>query len=276
MSKRNARPLPQSSEYLLASDGRLYGPCGQLRPHVSHTSRPRAARYSIMVNGASRIYMVRELMLKVWGVDWVPTQAWIDDVREEVAKAKQDRSYSAIKREKARAAARAKRETQTQPLPDVEEWHTLPEEPRYELSNHGRLRGPMGQIMPAIKAHGRPTSAIYMVSDQRTGKNKGVMIKLAMGKVWDVTFEPTKEWVEKIRDEVSAAKIAAKPALKIVKHRPERAKKEDHPEARRCADCGKILPAGYWRRCPSCWDKVRRGIDMPLEEYGTCASNGRR
>lgn len=277
MSKPNTRPLPQNPEYQLADDGRLYGPCGQLRPHVPARSRALAARYSVMVQGASRIYMVQELMLKVWDVDWMPTQVWIDAVREEVAKARQDRSYSAIKREKARAAAKAKREAQpaSQPLPAVEEWRVLPDEPRYELSNHGRLRGPLGLIMPAIKAHGRPSSALYMVSDQRLGKNRGVMIHRAMGKIWDMDFVPTVEWVEKRRAEVSAAKIKAAPALKAVKPKPERKAVED-TSARHCKDCGKVLTAGYWYRCSDCWVAVRRGIDMPLEEYSTCSSNGRR
>lgn len=270
------RPLPDAPEYQLADDGRLYGPCGLLRPHVPATSRPRAARYSVMIRGAARIKLVRELMLQVWGVDWVPTQAWLDAVREEVAQEKQDRSYGAIKREKARAAARAKREARQ--LPEVEEWRCLPEEPRYELSNHGRLRGPMGLITPGIKPHGRPSSALYLVSEQRTGKSRGVMIRLAMGRIWDVDFEPTVEWVNQIRAEVAAARAAAKPtpALKIVKPRAQKPKKSDDPEAKRCADCGQVMPTGYWRRCPECWAKVRRGLDMPLEEYGTAASNGRR
>lgn len=271
--KPNTRPLP---EYQLAEDGRLYGPCGLLRPHVPATSRPRTARYSVMIRGASRIYQVRELMRRVWNVDWLPTQAWIDAVRDEVVRAKQDRRYSDIKREKARIAARSRR--QAMALPAVEEWRSLPEEPRYELSNHGRLRGPLGLIMPGIKAHGRPSSAIYMVSDQRTGKNRGVMIRLAMGRVWDVDFEPTVEWVEQIRAEVLAAKAATrpKPTLKVVEPKASRPKKSEDPDAKRCADCGRVMPAGYWRRCPDCWVKVRRGLDMPLEEYGTCASNGRR
>jgi hypothetical protein len=270
MSKRNTRPLPQNPEYQLADNGRLYGPFGLLRPHVPAKSRPRAARYSVMVRGASRIYMVRELMLTVWDVDWVPTQVWIDAVREEVAQAKQDRSYSTIKREKARAAARAKREEQD--LPEVEEWRVLPEEPRYELSNHGRMRGPLGQLMPAIKAHGRPSSALYMYSEQRTGKNRGLMIRLAMGKVWDVDFNPTALWVEKTRAEASASRAPA--PVKLVKPKPAQ-KKEADPAARRCVDCGKVLTSGYWRRCPDCWVKVKNGFDMPLEEYGTCASGGR-
>jgi hypothetical protein len=226
-----------------------------------------------MIRGASRIKLVRELMLQVWGIDWLPTQAWLDAVREEVAQAKQDRSYSSIKRQKARAAARAKR----QALPDVEEWRVLPEETRYELSNHGRLRGPMGLISPSIKPHGRPSSALYMVSDQRLEKNRGVMIRRAMGRIWDVDFEPTAEWVEQLRAEVAAAKLKAKeqPKLKVVRP-PAEKKKVEGLDAKHCADCGKVMPSGYWRRCPSCWDKVRRGLDMPLEEYGTCASGGRR
>ena len=266
----NTRPLPDAPEYQLAEDGRLYGPCGLLRPHVPATSRPRTARYSVMIRGASRIKLVRDLMLQVWDVDWLPTQAWLDAVREEVAQAKQDRSYSAIKRAKARAAARAKREA----LPEAEEWRPLPEEPRYELSSHGRLRGPMGLITPGIKPHGRPSSALYLISEQRTGKSRGVMIKLAMGRIWDVAFEPTKEWVDKIRAEVAASK--PKLALKVVKPKAAKPKKETDPDTRYCADCKRPLAAGYWRRCPDCWAKVRGGFDMPLEEYGTCASGGRR
>jgi len=274
-AKPNTRPLPENKDYHLSAEGRLFGPLGQLRPEVPRGCRPRTARYTVLVGGKPRHIVVRHMMRRVWDLDFVPGQAWVDDMRSEVDMAKQLRSACTRKREAARQRAKTGATAPT-PLPAVEEWRVLPDEPRYELSNHGRLRGPLGLIMPAIKAHGRPSSALYMVSDQRLGKNRGVMIRRAMGKIWDMDFVPTVAWVEKRRAEVSAAKIKAAPALKVVKPKPARKKAEDDPSVRRCKDCGKILTAGYWYRCSDCWVSVRRGIDMPLEEYSTCSSNGRR
>lgn len=273
-TKPITRPLPENHEYQLSEDGRLFGPLGQLRPNVPRGCRPRTARYSVIVDGRPRHIVVRDMMRRVWGVDFVPGQQWVDDLRSEVDRAKQLRSACTRKRDAARQRAKTGGGTPT-PLPAVEEWRALPDEPRYELSSHGRLRGPHGLIMPAIKAHGRPSSALCMVSDGRTGKNRGVMIRRAMGKIWDMDFVPTVEWVELRRAEVSASKVKALP-VKVVKPKPERKKVEDDPSVRRCADCGKGLTAGYWRRCPECWARVRGGFDMPLEEYATCSSNGRR
>ena len=268
-TKKDTRPLPEAPNYVLSKEGRLFGPFGQLRPHVPRGCRPRLARYSVVIGGAVKQIMVRDMMIRVWDIDMIPNADWVEKLRAEVSDAKQDRQACARKRE----AARQRAKTNAMP-PQPEEWRCLPEEPRYELSNQGRLRGPLGLLMPSIKAHGRPSSALYMYSEQRTGENRGLMIRLAMGKIWDIDFNPTVEWVEKIRAEVEAAKVKPEP-IKIVKPKPA-AKKEADPSARRCADCGRVLTAGYWRRCPDCWCKIKGGFDMPLDEYGVPAACGGR
>ena len=267
--KKDTRPLPEAPQYVLSKCGRLYGPLGQLRPNVPRGCRPRLARYSVVVKGSARHILIRDMMIRVWDIDMIPNADWVEKLRAEVSDAKQDRQACARKRK----AARQRAKTNATP-PQAEEWRCLPEEPRYELSNMGRMRGPMGLLMPSIKSHGRPSSALYMYSEQRTGKNRGLMIRLAMGKIWDVDFNPTTEWVEKIRAEVSAARAKAAP-VKLVEPKPK-PKKEAAPDARRCAGCGRVLTAGYWRRCPDCWVKVKGGIDMPLDEYGVLAACGGR
>jgi hypothetical protein len=273
-AKLNTRPLPQNPEYQLAECGRLFGPCGQVRPNVQRNCRPRSARYCFMAGGKACYAQIRDLMVKVWDLDFVPSQAWVEAARSEVEVSKQDRNTNANRRKKARARAAAQRAViAVIPAPPaVEEWLCVPEEPRYELSNMGRMRGPLGLLSPYIKPNNRAKSALYMIKG-REGKTKGVMICATMMRLWDIEFVPDQTWVDTIRAEALTLRRKRQPEFKLVSI--ER-RKVAPPEQRRCKDCGGVLSAGYWLRCPDCWCKVRRGLDMPLEEYGTCASGGRR
>lgn len=215
-------------------------------------------------------------MSTVWGADFEPTLEWLNQVWEEVAAAKAERREG--RRDAAKAASRQTRfqaqAAEAVPASEVEEWRRVPQEPIYELSNKGRLRGPFGLKLPYLKHGSGPGSALYALKTI-TGKTTAMMIRTAMRRIWDIDLEPDRAWVERIRGEVTAAARANKPevTLRLV-DQPKKVTNDDAPNpARFCADCGKRLTAGYWRRCPECWTAVRKGLDMPLEEYGTA---GRR
>lgn len=152
-------------------------------------------------------------------------------------------------------------------------WKVLPENPEYELSIDGRLRGPRGMRMPYVQSNKTALSAMYMIRFPAEGRCKAVVIRTTMLKVWGIEFEPTMAWVETVRAEVMAEKSNARSAAKLKRApRPERASwRSKQSTGKRCADCGQPMPAGYWRRCPECWAAVRKGLDMPLEEYGTAS-----
>jgi hypothetical protein len=100
------------------------------------------------------------------------------------------------------------------------------------------------------------------------------MIRKAMGRIWDIELVPDREWVERVRAEVTAEDPANKPdvALRLV-DRPKTAPREDDHGPPDSAGLREAADGRYWRRCPECWTAVRKGLDMPLEEYGTA---GRR
>lgn len=270
----NWRPLPQSAKYELSDTGRLRGPRGMLcKPQIARRGLPAKARYYLTGN---MTITIRLAMAQVWGVNFEPTREWAAEVWAEIAAAKAEqkdgrRAAAKAGSREARAKAQA---AEAMPAPEVEEWRTVPEEPLYELSNKGRLRGPFGLKLPYLKQGAGPGSALYALKSI-TGKTTALMIRKAMGRIWDIELAPDREWIERVRAEVAAEGHATKPeaALRLV-DRPEKApSEEDRGPARFCADCGKRLTAGYWRRCPECWTAVRKGLDMPLEEYGTA---GRR
>lgn len=152
-----------------------------------------------------------------------------------------------------------------------EKWRPLPENAEYELSIDGRLRGPRGPRMPYVQMNKTAHSAMYMIRLASEGRCKAVVIHSAMRKIWGIEFEPTMAWVEQVRAEIMAEKSNTRSVAKLKRSpRPERLSlRSEQPSGRCCVDCGEPLPAGYWRRCPECWATVRKGQDMPLEEYGT-------
>lgn len=270
----NWRPLPQNAKYELSDTGRLRGPRGLLcKPQIPRRGLPASVRYYLTDN---LVITVRRAMVEVWGVDFEPPLEWAEEVWVEVAAAKAERKEG--RRAAAKDASRqARAHAQTagvMPAPEIEEWRELPEDPIYKLSNRGRLRGPFGLKLPTLKNGSGPGSSLYMLKSS-TGKTTALMIRKAMKRIWGIEIEPDREWIERVRAEVSADGRATKPAgsLRIVAQPKKAPSEEDREPARFCADCGKRLTAGYWRRCPECWVVVRKGLDMPLEEYGTA---GRR
>lgn len=86
----------------------------------------------------------------------------------------------------------------------TERWRKLPENPEYELSNHGRLRGPGGLLcMPDVSA-GSVRKARYAVpvGRERNSARARLLVSDLMKRVWKVGFEPSAQWVSTVRAEI--------------------------------------------------------------------------
>lgn len=86
-------------------------------------------------------------------------------------------------------------------------WRKLPENPEYELSNSGRLRGPGGLLCMPDVSFGSARKARYAVpvGRDRNSSRARVLISDMMMRVWKVKFEPTAQWVSMVRSEVLTA-----------------------------------------------------------------------
>lgn len=103
----------------------------------------------------------------------------------------------------------------------TESWRKLPENPEYELSNRGRLRGPGGLLcMPGVSV-GSARKAKYAVpvGRDRNSTRARVLVSDMMMRVWKVKFEPTAQWVSTVRSEVLAALERRKSARRKEKAR---------------------------------------------------------
>ncbi len=135
----NWRIVPWNPKYKLSDTGRMMGPMGLCKPWVG-SGLPRAAKYTLSGTGA---ITVQRAMLKVWDISLEPTREWIVAVCADVRADKEERRAAARRAEKERRQAGAPKPAPVA-VPSVEEWRALPQDARYELSNHGRLRGPKG------------------------------------------------------------------------------------------------------------------------------------
>jgi hypothetical protein len=130
----------QNAKYELSDTGRLRGPWGLLcKPQIMAKNLPANARYFLTDNIT---ITVRMAMNQVWGLDFVPTAEWIQEVWAEVATARAERKEG--RRAAAKTASRqtrAKAQTAEEvPASEVEEWRAVPEEPLYQLSNKAAAR----------------------------------------------------------------------------------------------------------------------------------------
>jgi len=139
----------------------------------------------------------------------------------------------------------------------VEEWRPIPGHPKYELSNRGRLRGPRSHVSPRLRYAHLPSSAIYPVP---VGNSQctSMTIRGAMWAIWGIQFEPTQEWVERIRAEVLQMRAGKRAAVRAAQVAEREEKVREARPKRRCKDCGAPLSGGYWWRCPDCWDELRK------------------
>ena len=102
--KEQTRPLPENPSYKISESGRLYSANGQCRPEQMKNCRSRSARYSFFVNGKKQRSTIKDLMLAVWGLDFVPTPQWITTVCEEweAGKESREKNIAMRKREKSK------------------------------------------------------------------------------------------------------------------------------------------------------------------------------
>lgn len=261
----NWRIVPWNPKYKLSDTGRMMGPMGLCKPWIG-SGLPRAAKYTLSGTGA---ITVQRAMLKVWDISLEPTREWLVAVCADVRADKEERRAAARRAEKERRQAGAPKPTPVA-VPSVEEWRALPQDARYELSNHGRLRGPKGLRKPCVPGGKNPYSALYPVRLKNENRITALIIRAAMLQVWGVELVPTGELIARFRAEAEAEKkLKCRPKLRLVE--PKKKDTAANRNVRHCADCGRALSPGYWRRCPECCTAVRKGLDMPLEEYGTAS-----
>jgi hypothetical protein len=83
-------------------------------------------------------------------------------------------------------------------------------------------------------------------------------IRGAMWAIWGIQFEPTQEWVERIRAEVvqmRAGKRADVRAAQVA----EREEKARGDKAKAPVQGLRSAPLRrLWWRCPECWDELRK------------------
>jgi hypothetical protein len=178
-------------------------------------------------------------MRRVWKVKFVPTVAWVREVRAAAMDAFEERR--AAKRA-AKAAANADRRRSKQPekcaatraaeaaprpkeptqlarvdAGGVEMWKQLPDNPRYELSNQGRLRSPSGLLSPNVNGSSAAT-AKYQLWDSETRGQTSLTIRLGMAQVWGIAFTPTVAWILQVRKEAREARESGRCKPKAQEH----------------------------------------------------------
>lgn len=97
-----------------------------------------------------------------------------------------------------------------------ERWRKVSENPEYELSNSGRLRGPGGALcMPDVS--NRPVSAARYAVPVGRDRRIYLLVRDGMAKIWGRAFEPTAEWVREVRAEAMAAMEARRAAKRAAR-----------------------------------------------------------
>lgn len=96
-----------------------------------------------------------------------------------------------------------------------EPWRKVPENPKYELSRSGRLRGPGGALyMPDVS--NRPVAAARYAVPVGSGRLY-LLVRDGMKKIWGCAFEPTVDWVREVRAEAMAGMEARRAAKRAAK-----------------------------------------------------------
>lgn len=97
MQAEEWKELPGFPGYALSNQGRLRSPRGLMTPGRTGAT-PLTVRYQIYLAGQGTQVSIRLVptMKQVWGIDFVPTDAWIKTVRKEI-KAELDAAIKGIK-----------------------------------------------------------------------------------------------------------------------------------------------------------------------------------
>jgi len=98
----------------------------------------------------------------------------------------------------------------------TESWRKVPENPEYELSRSGKLRGPGGALcMPDVS--NRPVAAARYAVPVGPDRRLYLLVRDGMKKIWGIAFEPTVDWVREVRAEAMAGMEARKAAKRAAK-----------------------------------------------------------
>jgi hypothetical protein len=98
----------------------------------------------------------------------------------------------------------------------TELWRKVPENPEYELSKTGKLRGPGGVLcMPDVS--NRPVAAARYAVPIGRDRRIYMLVRDGMAKIWKIKFEPTVNWVRDVRAEAMAALEARRSARRAAK-----------------------------------------------------------
>ena len=202
------RKVPENPEYELSNQGRLRGPMGKLcMPDISNRSIA-AARYALPIGRDRRVYLgISEVMKRIWGVKFVPTSQWVTMVRSEVTRALERRrserraSRARVSAERRSAATQvADQAGQDQQEPVGEElWRVVPDHPRYEISNRGRMRGTCGILSPVVNGTSALSAKYQLWIPAPVRRSVSLSIRQTMLRVWDIRFAPTMSWIESVK-----------------------------------------------------------------------------
>ena len=98
----------------------------------------------------------------------------------------------------------------------TELWRNVPENPEYQLSKTGKLRGPGGALcMPDVS--NRPVAAARYAVPIGRDRRVYLLVRDGMAKIWKIKFEPTANWVREVRAEVMAGMEARRAAKRAAK-----------------------------------------------------------
>jgi hypothetical protein len=224
------RKVPENPEYELSNQGRLRGPMGKLcMPDISNRSIA-AARYALPIGRDRRVYLgISEVMKRIWNMQFVPTAKWVTMVRSEVTRAL-ERRRSERRASRARVSAERRaiasqtddQVAQGQDDPVGEElWRVVPDHPRYEISNRGRMRGTCGILSPVVNGSSALSAKYQLWIPAPARRSVSLSIRQTMLRVWDIRFAPTMAWIEQVKSGDRFAPLPERSAPKVVEAQPE-------------------------------------------------------
>ncbi len=234
------RKVPENPEYELSNQGRLRGPMGKLcMPDISNRSIA-AARYALPIGRDRRVYLgISEVMKRIWGMKFVPTAQWVATVRSEVTRALERRrserraSRARVSAERRATAVQAEdQEVHGQDEPVGEElWRVVPDHPRYEISNRGRMRGTCGILSPVVNGSSALSAKYQLWIPAPARRSVSLSIRQTMLRVWDIRFAPTMAWIESVKSGDRFAPLPDRGSPKVAEVQPEVAGQPELSEA---------------------------------------------
>lgn len=126
----------------------------------------------------------------------------------------------------------------------------------YSINRYGLVKNDKGRL---LKPQIRHDLCYYQLHKEGEVSYKAVKTFAKKAKV-KLIVNPDKDWGEKIITFVDRYN-------QLLKERKVRKKlesfryiePENRPNGKTCVDCGKDLWDGWYRRCPTCWDRISPG-----------------